>query len=440
MQSLDDTTYKKIPLYNRAKAIIDYTLVSNEDYDNAIKYKWSRSIVKLKKTEYKRVQGIVDKKIIILSHFIYGKPEKKNVIDHINNDPLDNRRENLQSISKSQNAQNKKKIARENMTSKYIGVSYDKINNKWRVSCANKNIGLYDTELNAATIFDKYAYIKFGEKASTNKLINYNDVKNLTINDIIKPKVSRELPNNIHIKRNNYVVEIAYKKLKYRSIQFKTVNEALKQLEIFKNEIKTIKNNEEIENQNKEIIRDINGNAIIKIYNKNKEFVDNIIIDDDKWHELMKYSYSLRGGHVRAYINSKKIELHRYLMNAPENFIVDHINNEPLDNRVNNLRISTDKQNTYNTKKRENTLSKFKGIVIIKNSKKTFYRAKIDKNYIRYNLGKYDIEIQAALAYNLKAKDLFGEFANLNEINIDNETINKYTNEILEQWNKIITN
>lgn len=50
------------------------------------------------------------------------------VIDHINNNKLDNRVENLQIITHRENCHKRPT----NSTSKYIGVSYEKNRNKWR--------------------------------------------------------------------------------------------------------------------------------------------------------------------------------------------------------------------------------------------------------------------------------------------------------------------
>ena len=52
------------------------------------------------------------------------------------------------------------------------------------------------------------------------------------------------------------------------------------------------------------------------------------------------------------------------------------------------------------------------------------YRASIVKNRKKYNLGSYPTPELAALAYNKKAKELFGEFALLNEIEVNNVNSN----------------
>ena len=60
-------------------------------------------------------------------------------VDHINNNPLDNRLENLQLISHRENLSKDKK----NKSSKYTGVSWDKTANKWRSQIRIENTRIY---------------------------------------------------------------------------------------------------------------------------------------------------------------------------------------------------------------------------------------------------------------------------------------------------------
>lgn len=93
-------------------------------------------------------------------------------------------------------------------------------------------------------------------------------------------------------------------------------------------------------------------------------------------------------------------------------FETDHIDGNGLNNCKSNLRIVTTAQNSMNAKKAANKSSIYKGVCFHKREKKWY--AYIRKNYKLISLGYFNEEIEAAKAYNEKAKELFGEFANLN--------------------------
>lgn len=94
---------------------------------------------------------------------------------------------------------------------------------------------------------------------------------------------------------------------------------------------------------------------------------------------------------------------------------IDHINNNGLDNRFENLRIATASNNAANkivsdTKKS----SKYKGVYW--NKEKEKWQVQIQYNYKKYNLGYFckDEEIEAAELYDRNALTLFGEYACIN--------------------------
>lgn len=63
--------------------------------------------------------------------------------------------------------------------------------------------------------------------------------------------------------------------------------------------------------------------------------------------------------------------LHRLILNAPKDKLVDHINGNTLDNRRENLRLCAPIENQRNAKKTTNkTSSAYKGISFIKKTKK----------------------------------------------------------------------
>lgn len=91
---------------------------------------------------------------------------------------------------------------------------------------------------------------------------------------------------------------------------------------------------------------------------------------------------------------------------------LDHINQDKLDNRIENLRPATRAQNAHNRTSYKGSSSKFKGVSWHKYRNK--YQASIRKNGKQYYLGIFDNAKDAARAYDKKAIELFGEFASLN--------------------------
>jgi len=109
----------------------------------------------------------------------------------------------------------------------------------------------------------------------------------------------------------------------------------------------------------------------------------------------------------------RTVYLHRVIMNAPKGLLVDHRNNNGLDNRRENLRLATHSQNMINRPKtKSKTTSRFVGVYFQKNRGKWAARINYQKNQIW--LGRFDNEIDAAKAYDAAAKKYHGEFARLN--------------------------
>jgi hypothetical protein len=146
------------------------------------------------------------------------------------------------------------------------------------------------------------------------------------------------------------------------------------------------------------------------------------IVDDEdydylnqfKWH-VIKY-----GNIFYAYRNIKKLNgkrssfsMHRTIMNANKGYIVDHINQDTLDNRKINLRICTQSQNQMNRNKTIKNKTGYKGVIQKGNNK---FGVQITLNKKIIHIGYYIDPIDAARAYNSAALKYHGEFANLNKI------------------------
>jgi len=93
---------------------------------------------------------------------------------------------------------------------------------------------------------------------------------------------------------------------------------------------------------------------------------------------------------------------------------IDHTNNDRGDNRIENLRVATHHQNSWNSTPRKSSTSKYLGVYWNKKANKWISRITLYGR--RRHLGTFLTEEQAALAYNEAATRLFGEFANLNQI------------------------
>ena len=132
-------------------------------------------------------------------------------------------------------------------------------------------------------------------------------------------------------------------------------------------------------------------------------------INEHKWY--YKTPYAAR--RVKGIVN--KVIMHRVIMgDIPEGLEVDHINGNKLDNRKCNLRICKRSDNSKNVSKRPGYSSRFKGVSWVKDRKR--WAVYVCNNGNNKHLGNFKDEKEAALFYNLKAKELHGEFAKLNEV------------------------
>jgi hypothetical protein len=144
-------------------------------------------------------------------------------------------------------------------------------------------------------------------------------------------------------------------------------------------------------------------------------------LDSADYYRLRKYHWFLYGNNGKFYVcrsrrkgkRTNLISMHREIMNAPKNKLVDHRNSDPQDNRRENLHLATSKENNRNRcKMRKKTSSKYIGVSFRKREKK--WRALICRNRKNISLGSFENEIDAAKAYDKAARKYFGEFARLN--------------------------
>lgn len=148
------------------------TLVDDEDYEFLNKWKWYCSVASsgafyaARKTRYS--DG--DSKILYMHRLILGLQRNgRQETDHINRDPLDNRRLNLRICTSSQNKMNRTKSILNK--SGYKGVCSVPVN-KWAafIMCGDihLNLGHFEDKKDAARAYNKAATHYFGEFAVLN--------------------------------------------------------------------------------------------------------------------------------------------------------------------------------------------------------------------------------------------------------------------------------
>lgn len=122
-----------------------------------------------------------------------------------------------------------------------------------------------------------------------------------------------------------------------------------------------------------------------------------------------------RKGYVRTERNYEALKLHRLIARNPQHKVIDHINHYPADNRKENLRIVTQRENAANQQiqKRRKT-SRYKGVFYRESTRKWIASIKVNQKH--KHIGCFNSEEEAARAYNEKALFYFGEYAYLNKV------------------------
>lgn len=139
-------------------------------------------------------------------------------------------------------------------------------------------------------------------------------------------------------------------------------------------------------------------------------------VDDCDSERISKYSWCATQSGKTPYAQSrigqgrhgKREYMHTFLIGKREGFQIDHIDGNGLNNRRTNLRHVTRSQNQWN--RNPNQGKRFKGIIYSRGK----WIAKIKKYGQRMTIGSFNTEVEAALAYNREAKQMFSQCARFN--------------------------
>ena len=127
---------------------------------------------------------------------------------------------------------------------------------------------------------------------------------------------------------------------------------------------------------------------------------------------MFVYYWNLYTGYVESEsFGNKRVKLHRFIMNCNNsNFDIDHINHKTNDNRKENLRIASFRQNSLNRTKQSVNTSGVVGVEWRKTENK--WCAKISKEKKKQRIiGRFDTKEEAIIARLKAEKEYYGEFA-----------------------------
>jgi hypothetical protein len=165
--------------------------------------------------------------------------------------------------------------------------------------------------------------------------------------------------------------------------------------------------------KDKNEIINYDNHAEIILTNKSMEIIARALISKEDVEKVsqLKWNASSSNGYVSSGCGKTQILLHRYILNAQEHEIVDHINRNKLDNQRENLRLCTHSKNSMNSSMKSNNTSGITGVWINKTKKKNKWVAEIFVGGKEICLGNFKNKEEAIKARGDAEQIYFKEFA-----------------------------
>jgi len=187
---------------------------------------------------------------------------------------------------------------------------------------------------------------------------------------------------------------------------------------------------------------------IKNIVNKKGQTFD-VLCDEQDAHLFEKYTYHINKKKYTNYVRRKTsmklgkertVFLHRDIMNPPEGKVIDHINENGLDNRRENLQIITNMENVVKGKSGISETN-FRGVNFFKLSKKNPFRVTAWVEGKQKHLGLRPTRISAARLHDEVVEKIDGNSSRSNRVR-NKELYDKLAEEenlgIKDDWNENI--
>jgi len=135
-------------------------------------------------------------------------------------------------------------------------------------------------------------------------------------------------------------------------------------------------------------------------------------VDAADYEWLSQWKWYICSGYPARTENRKLVFMHRQIMHPPKGKIVDHMDGNKANNCRCNLRVCSPLENQQNKRKRVGSASRYKGVFYDKSCDK--WRARCRYGGKTRTIGRFDLEVDAARAYDRAAVLHLDEFARLN--------------------------
>ncbi len=141
-----------------------FAIIDADDYEALSHCKWGLGTCGYARRTV-RVEG---RKQVELMHRVILSAQVGQEVDHINRNPLDNRRANLRLATRAENNANRPTTKNKRGGVKYKGVYKNSKGMTFSVRFKNKHIANFSSPEDAAKCYDKLAVAEFGEFAKLN--------------------------------------------------------------------------------------------------------------------------------------------------------------------------------------------------------------------------------------------------------------------------------